>query len=322
VSQLRDKLAADGMDFATFRKDIRGQIVRARLREAEVDSRIQISEADVDAFLESSDKTQGSAVELNIAQVFMKLPEEPDAQTLTEVTARMEQARERALAGEDFAALARSLSQAPEAGQGGSLGWRTADRLPGLFVEGLRGLEPGGLSKVIRSAAGLHLLKLVEQRGGAADVADGKPLTQTRVRHILMRVDSERGQAEAERTLQLVRERLQSKQVTFEAMARQYSADGSASRGGELGWLYPGDTVPEFERAMNALEPGQVSEPVRSPFGLHLIQVVERRQSGNADDRKRQLTRQKLREKRSDEAYREWLVQLRDRTYVEYRLEE
>src|SRR5690606_37725050 len=202
-----------------------------------------------------------------------------------------------------------------------SLGWRTADRLPQLFVDAVARLEPGQVAPLLRSPAGFHVLKLLDRRNSGAPAVSTAPVTQTHARHILIRPNEVITEDEAMRRLRDIKRRVEAGTGDFAELARQYSADGSAGRGGDLGWIYPGDTVPEFERAMNALAPGQISEPVRTPFGLHLIQVLERRTDAASPDRVRQVARQALRERRIEENYQDWLRQLRDRTYVEYKLE-
>lgn len=325
VAQLRDRLRAENVDFAVFREQVRGQIVRQRLREREIDSRIQISDADIDAFLASQAKGAQSGEELHIAQILLRIPEGASAEDIERERMRGEDIVRQLQAGADFGRLSAAFSDAPEAMSGGSLGWRTADRLPELFVEAVAPLRAGTVAPLQRSAAGFHVLKLLERRNGDAatpTASAGQSVVQTHTRHILIRPNEIVGEDEAIRRLREIRQRVQSGDGDFAELARQYSVDGSAGRGGDLGWVYPGDTVPEFERAMNALAPGQISDPVRTPFGVHLIQVVERRTDTSSPDRVRQQARQVLRERRIDENYEDWLRQLRDRTYVEYKLEQ
>lgn len=325
VAQLRDRLRRENIDFEVFREQVRGQIVRQRLREREIDSRIQISDADIDAFLASQAKGAQSGDELHIAQILLRIPEGASAEDIERERMRGEEIVRQLQAGADFGRLSAAFSDAPEAMSGGSLGWRTPDRLPELFVEAVASLRPGTVAPLQRSAAGFHVLKLLERRSAdpatpAASAAQS--VVQTHTRHILIRPNEIVGEDEAIRRLREIRQRVQSGDGDFAELARQYSVDGSAGRGGDLGWVYPGDTVPEFERAMNALAPGQISDPVRTPFGVHLIQVVERRTDTSSPDRVRQQARQVLRERRIDENYEDWLRQLRDRTYVEYKLEQ
>jgi peptidyl-prolyl cis-trans isomerase SurA len=225
--------------------------------------------------------------------------------------------RAEAGAGVDFAKIAASYSDAPDALQGGAMGWRAEDRLPELFSGAVKGMKAGEVSGVLRSPGGFHVLKLVDRRGAG----EGAQVEQTRARHILVRTSEVVSEADARRRLGDLRERIVNG-ANFGELARVHSADGSASRGGELDWVLPGDTVPEFERAMNALKLGEVSEPVKSPFGWHLIQVQERRAAGLTQDRRRMQARQTIKERKSDDAYQDWLRLLRDRTYVELRLED
>jgi peptidyl-prolyl cis-trans isomerase SurA len=317
----RERLQNEGVPFTRFRDDVRDEIVLSRLRDREVDSRIQISEGEIDNFLAEKAGAAASAVEYNLAQILLRAPDNatPD---------RIEETRQRALdlmaqlrGGADFARTAAGYSNAPEALQGGDLGWRTADRLPGVFVEAIKGLKPGELAPLVRSPGGFHILKLVGARNEAEAKSAKAPVEQTHVRHILLRVSELTPEADVKRRLADLRDRVVRTGQDFGQLARMYSVDGSATRGGDLGWMYPGDTVPDFESAMNALKPGEVSEPVQSPFGWHLIQVLERR-TAVAADFDRITARMALRERKSEEAYQEWLRQLRDRTYVELRLDE
>jgi peptidyl-prolyl cis-trans isomerase SurA len=231
--------------------------------------------------------------------------------------ARTEEALKRLKDGADFAQLAATYSDAPDALQGGVVGWRNQQRLPELFVEALAGLKPGDVSGVFRSPAGFHFVKLIDMRGAGAPLL----VEQAHIRHILVRTSELVSENEAKRKLLGLRDRIVNG-VNFAELARLNSDDGSASRGGDLGWVYPGDTVPEFERAFTELKLMEVSEPVKTPFGWHLIQVLERRTADMSTDRKRIEARKALLDRKGDEAYQEWLRQLRDRAYVELRLEE
>lgn len=230
---------------------------------------------------------------------------------------RGEQALARARAGENFAVLTAAFSDAPDALQGGALGWRPLDRLPALYSEVAARLPVGEVSELLRSSAGFHIVKLIAKRGGSAPAS----VQQTKARHILVRINEVVSESEARRKLENVRERIVNG-IDFAEQARLYSQDGSAAKGGDLGWLSPGDTVPEFERAMDALKPGELSPVVQSPFGMHLIQVQERRERDVSVERQRGVARQALRDRKLDEAYQDWLRQMRDRSYVENRLEE
>lgn len=318
-AQLRRQIETDGIPFQKFREDIREEILSARLREREVDARIQISEADVDAFLEEQRGAPAAPPVFDLSQILLRVPEGASAEQIERQRQRGEDIIRQLRGGADFAKLAASFSDAPDALSGGAIGPRPADRLPQLFVDAVAGLKPGEIAALTRSPNGFHVLKLVDRREGGNAQFAGAPVAQTRARHILIRPSELVSETEAVRRLQQIRQRVSSGRDDFADMARQYSSDGSAARGGDLGWLYPGDTVPEFERAMDGLQPGQISEPVRSSFGIHLIQVVERRTDAASPDRIRALARQALRERRIEETVQDWLRQVRDRTYVEYR---
>lgn len=321
LPQLRDRVERDGTGFARLREDVREELLRRRLREREIDNRVQVSDADIDAFLAAQPKGSEAGAELHVAQILLALPEGATAEQIERQRQRGEEVIRQLQRGTDFARLAAAFSDAPEAMSGGSLGWRTAERLPQLFVDAVARLEPGQVSPLLRSPAGFHVVKLLDRRAAAPQAVSSAPVTQTHARHILIRPNELVTEDEALRRLHDIKRRVEAGSGDFAELARQYSVDGSAGRGGDLGWVYPGDTVPEFERAMNALAPGQISEPVRTPFGVHLIQVLERRTDTASPDRVRQVARQALRERRIDENYQDWLRQLRDRTYVEYKLE-
>lgn len=316
VAQFREALEKDGIQYAKFREEIRNEITTVRLREREVDSKLVISDGEIDNYL-ANQAASGGGEEYQIAHILLRAPESASPEQLQKLRLRGEQALQRARAGENFAELTAAFSDAPDALQGGSLGWRMLDRMPQLYAEAASRLQPGGISDLLRSSAGFHIIKLVGKRGGSAPAS----VQQTNARHILIRVNEVVSESEARRKLENVRERIVNG-VDFAEQARLYSQDGSAPKGGDLGWLNPGDTVPEFERAMDALKPNELSPVVQTPFGMHLIQVIERRERDVSAERQRAVARQALRERKLDEAYQDWLRQLRDRTYVENRLEE
>lgn len=324
VQEFRDQLEREGVSFARFREEVREEITLQRLREREVDNRLQITESEVDGFIAASaGKMDGAQQELNIAQILVRVPENASAQQIADRKKRAEQAIEQLKSGADFAKVAASFSDGGDALKGGELGWRSTSRLPQLFLDATEKLNEGEIAPLVRSANGFHVLKLVGRR--SASLVKAGPATvvqQTRARHILIKVNQIVAPAEARRKLVELRERLANGAAKFEDLARLYSNDGSASKGGDLGWIYPGDTVPEFERAMNSLQPGEVSQPVESPFGYHLIEVLERKTEEVSRERQRLIARQTLREQKLEEAYEDWLRQLRDRAYVEYRFDE
>jgi peptidyl-prolyl cis-trans isomerase SurA len=322
LPQFRARLDGEGVSFARFREDVREDILTSRLRDREVDNRIQITEAEVDNFIAEQAGVEANAIEYNIAQILLRVPDNSDTRRIEEVRLRAEELAAQARSGTDFARLAASFSSGSEALQGGELGWRTTERLPTLFLEAVKSLKPGEIGPVVRSPGGFHVLKLVGRRNAVdARLATG-PVQQTRVRHILLRVSELTPEPDVRRRLAELRDRIVKGGQDFGQLARLHSVDPSSTRGGELGWIYPGDTVPEFEKAMAALKPGDVSEPVQSPFGFHLIQVLERRVEESPVERNRQAARLALRERKAEEAFQEWQRQLRDRTYVELRLDE
>lgn len=322
LPQFRERLDKEGISFARFRSDVRDDIVITRLRDREVDSRIQISEGEIDNFLAEQAGVTAGAVEYNLAQILLRVPDNASTDRIEATRRQAEDLMAQLRSGADFARLAASNSASPDALSGGSLGWRTAERLPTLFLDAIKGLQPGSLAPLVRSPGGFHILKLVGRRDAAEGRLASGPVEQTRVRHILLRVSDLTPEAEVRRRLLDLRERVVKGGQDFGQLARLHSVDSTATRGGELGWIYPGDTVPEFERAMALLKPGEVSEPVQSPFGWHLIQVMERRTDESPIERNRLAARMALRERKGEEAYLEWIRQLRDRTYVEYRLDD
>jgi peptidyl-prolyl cis-trans isomerase SurA len=318
LADFRRALESDGVSFDSWRNDVRQQMIMTRLREREVENRVQVSDTEVDLFLEQLKNHPDEGAEYNLAHILVRVPEGASPERIREARSRAEKALAEAKSGAPFAQVAASYSDAPDALQGGALGWRSHERLPELFADALAHMSPGELSEPLRSPAGFHILKLIERRGAGAEA----PVVQTRLRHILIRTNEAVSEADARRKLLELRKRIVDGGADFGELARAYSDDGTATRGGELDWVYPGDTVPEFERAYQELKIGEVSQPVRTPFGYHLIQVLERRSSDVSPERRRLQARQALRERKSDEAYQEWLRQLRDQTYVELRLDE
>lgn len=315
LAQFREVLARDGVDYADFREEIRKEMTIARLREREVDNRIAVSEGEIDNFL-ATQATQVSAGEYAVSHILVRVPEQATTEQIQARRARAEAALAELRAGKPFAQVAAVYSDAPDALQGGFLGWRPLSQLPELFAEAVTKLQPGEVSTLLRSPNGFHIVRLDDRRGPGAPVQ----ITQTRVRHILVRPSETVSEDEARNRLLQLRERIVNG-ADFAELARLHSEDPSASQGGDLGWVSPGDTVPQFERAMESLKPGEISEPVKTPLGWHLIQVLERRTGNLTKERERILARQAIKARKADEAYEEWLRQLRDQAYVEYRLE-
>jgi len=316
LQTMRETLEREGVNFNHFREEIRNEIIMARLREREVDNKIVVTDSEIANYLKSQ-AALGKEDEYNLAHILVLVPEQASPEQIQTKQARAERALEQIKNGADFGQIAVSFSDATDALQGGALGWRPAGRLPTIFLDALRSMQPGDVSSVLRSANGFHIIKLLDKRGKDETIE----VQQSHVRHILIKTTELMSENEARARLLNLRERLENG-ADFAELARVSSEDGSAAQGGDLGWIAPGDTVPEFERAMNALKIGQISEPVRSPFGWHLIQVLERRKQDVTHDRERLLARQALRARKADEAYEEWLRQLRDSAYVEYHLDD
>ncbi len=317
LSQFREALQKDGIPFARFREDIREEMTISRVREREVENKITISEGEIDNYLSANSAKGGAGEEYEVAHILLRVPESASPEQIQKLKAKADEVMGRLKKGEDFAQLAAAYSDAPDGLQGGNLGMRPLDRLPGSFGELVIKLQAGEVAPILRSPNGFHIVKLVSKRGGS----DMPAVQQTHARHILIKVNEVVSESDARHTLAGLSERIKNG-ASFAELARLYSQDGSASKGGDLGWIYPGDTVPEFERAMNKLKPGEVSQAVHSPFGFHLIEVLERRVQDVSAERQRVIARQVLRERKMDEAYQDWLRQARDRAYVEIRIEE
>jgi peptidyl-prolyl cis-trans isomerase SurA len=315
--QFRGALARENLSYAKYREDVRREMIVQRLREREADARVNVTDAEVDQFLQTQAARGGGDTEYQLAHVLVGVPEQASPEQLEQRRRRAEEALAQIRGGTDFAQVAASASDAPDALQGGSLGWRTAARLPSVFAEVVRGMKPGDVSAVLRSPAGFHIVKLVDQRDRNAPVV----VDQARVRHILIRVSETVSEADAKARIERVKDRIDSG-AKFEDMARINSEDASSARGGDLGWVSPGDTVPEFEQAFTKLPIGEVSQPVRSPFGWHLIRVEERRSQDVSKDRQRDQARLAIRQRKADELFQEFVRQTRDRAYVEYKLDD
>jgi peptidyl-prolyl cis-trans isomerase SurA len=316
-ARMRETLERDGVSFAKFREDIRDEIVMSRLREREVDNKITVADSEVDNLLSTLQLQGGKTEEFDLSHILVRVPEQASPEQLRDRRSRAEKALEQIKGGADFRQVAASFSEAPDAVQGGAMGWREVTRLPSIFAETVKTMKPGEVSAIVRSPNGLHIVRVNGRRGHDAPVI----VAQTHPRHILIKTSEVVSENDARERLVKLKERLDNN-GNFAEIARLQSEDGSASRGGDLGWLSPGDTVPEFEKAMDGLKVGEISGPVRSPFGFHLIQVIERRNEDMSKQQQRLQARMSLREQKADEAYQEWLRQLRDKAFVELRLEE
>lgn len=322
LAVMHQRLIADGISPERFREELRNQLTLQRLREREVDARVRVSELDIDQYLRdqqpATDAAAAAHIGIELAQVLVPVPETASPSEIATLQARAQSVADKARAGEDFAVLARNYSAAPESAQGGSLGMRSTDRYPELFTQATQALPVGGVAGPLRSGAGFHVLKVLAKsqnaQGGASAIA-----TQNHARHILLVPSAQLSETAAAKRLADYRSRIQAGQADFADLAREFSKDGSAKQGGDLGWATAGRYVPEFQAALEALQPGEISEPLVSRFGVHLIQLLERRQVELSQREQRDMVRDTVREKKLDEAYATWLQELRARAYVEYR---
>lgn len=317
VPEFRKALEHDGINFTRFRDDIRNELTIARLRERDVDNTIVVTDAEVDTELAREAKAENGDSEYQLAHILVTVPPQATPEQIEARRRRALEALSQLRRGANFAQVAAQYSDAPDALQGGNLGWRSAGRLPTLFIDVLERLHPGEVSDILKSPNGFHIVKLIDKRGKAA--ATG--VQQTHVRHILLRAREGMSDAEARERLQQLRQKILAG-ADFAELAKANSEDGSAAKGGDLGWVAPGDTVPEFERVMNSLKDGEVSEPFQTQFGWHLVQVLGRRSEELSPERKRAAARQAIKARKSDEAYQDWLRQQRDRAFVENRYDE
>lgn len=320
VPQFRAALEKDGGSFARFRDEIRTELTVNRLREREIDARVFVSDAEVDNFLQEQKKEGGDAVELEykLSHIAVQLPEGATPEQVAAKQKRIEAAGRALASGRSFPEVAAAYSEAPDNLSGGALGWRPAGRLPGLFLQALDGLLPGQSTQILRSPAGFHILKLEDKKTRDAR----EIIQQARTRHILVKVNELTSDGDAHSRIEQIRDRIE-KGAKFEDQAKAYSEDGTAQRGGDLGWLAPGDPIdPDFMKVVEGATVNKVSEPVRTQFGWHLIEVQERRTQDVTDERRRARVMNELRGRKADEQYEDWVKQMRDRAYVDLRLVE
>jgi peptidyl-prolyl cis-trans isomerase SurA len=316
VPELRRRVLADGLALSQFRQRLRNQLLLMRLREREVESRVRVTDLEVEQYLREQSAVDPATQPVHLAQILVAVPEAATAVQIAALENRAKSALARARAGQDFSALVAELSDAPDRANGGQMGLRTPDRYPSIFIEATQNLASGDISSLVRSGAGFHILKVIEKRNSGLP---NMTVTQSRARHILLRPNANLTEKAAMEKLAEYKRRIVAGQADFAALARDNSQDSSAAQGGDLGWASPGMFVPEFEEVMNRLAPGQISEPLISRFGVHLIQLNERRQATLSQREQMETVRALLREKKIDEAYAIWAQDLRDRTYVEIR---
>jgi len=315
--EFRKVLEREGIPYAKYREDVRREVTIQRMREREIDSKVFVSDVEVDNYLATVNVQAGGESEYLLAHILVRVPEQSSPEQIEQRRARAEEALAKVKAGEAFAQVAATWSDAPDAQQGGSLGWRTPARMPSVFVDSVRAMKKGQVSGVLRSPAGFHIVTIVDERGRNQPSV----VQQTHVRHILIKVSELTSDVEAKAKIDRIRERIDGG-AKFDDQARVNSEDASSAKGGDLGWVAAGDLVPDFQAAMDRLKVNEVSQPVRSPFGWHLIEVLERREQDVSKDRQRDQARLALRQRKADEQFAEFVRQTRDRAYVEIKADE
>lgn len=315
--EFKKAIENDGISFYKFREDIRNEITIARLKEREVESKVSVSEGEVDNYLTTQSSRVGEQDDYEISAILIRTPEDLTPEDIEKAKNKTEQVLKALSEGMSFTEASATYSDAPNALEGGAMGWRNADQIPPVFLESLKAMKPGETSKPFRTPNGVYILKLNDRRASTSNLM----VDQTHVRHILIKLSEVVSESEAKHKIDVIRERIVNG-TPFEEMARQYSEDGSASNGGDLGWVSPGDTVPAFEREMNSLEKDQISKPILTPFGWHIIQVLDRRKKDMTEQASRVKARQEIRARKAEEAYNDWIRELRDRAYVDLRLED
>lgn len=317
VSDFASALEADGVSMRKFRADIRSEITIARLRDREIESRVTITESEIDNLLTSQAARNENTDEYEVSHILIRTPEDASPEAIAEAKVKAESAITQIQSGASFAKVSASASDAPNALEGGALGWKNSTQIPALFADALKPMQVGEVSPILRSPNGFHILKLTNRRGGSAQLL----IEQTHARHILIKLSEVMSDSEAKLKIDGIKNRLNNGE-NFEVLARQFSEDGSASSGGDLGWVNPGDTVPDFEKAMLLLKNGEISVPIKTQFGWHIIQVLEHRAQDMTKESTRLKARQEIRARKSEDAYQDWIRELRDRAYVELRLED
>ena len=316
LNQFREILEGDGYGYETFRKDIRNEILISRLQQRQVDNRIIVTEREIENFLSNREFQGETDIEFHIAHILIAINEGASTRQVTKTRETADKVLSELQGGANFSNMAATYSDGQQALDGGDLGWSKAGQVPTLFADFITNMEAGDLSDIIKSPSGYHIIKLLDKRSTEQVV-----VTQTKTRHILIQPDELTTPEDALRRLQQLKIRIEGGD-DFAELARAHSVDPmSAAQGGDLGWVNPGDLVPEFQRVMDSLEPGATSEPFRTQFGYHVVQVLDRREHDSTEDIKRARAREAIRRRKLDEARTDWLRQMRDEAYVEYRLD-
>jgi peptidyl-prolyl cis-trans isomerase SurA len=318
LEEFKTALANDGIVFNKFREDMRDEITIARLKESEINNRVNVSDGEIDNYLTTQENSKsGQQEEYELSNILIRTPEESSPEDLEAARIKVEEVMKKLNSGESFEQVSANYSDAPNALEGGGMGWRNSNQIPPAFLELLQNMAIGDVSKPIRSPNGFHIVKVTNKRSADSTLI----VDQTHVRHILIKLNEVVSEQEAKQKMDSLKERLDNGDK-FEDLARQYSEDGSANNGGDLGWVNPGDTVPQFEEAMNGLAINEISNPIRTPFGWHIIQVLERRKQDMTEQAARFKARKEIHARKAEEAYEDWIHELRDRAFVELRLED
>jgi peptidyl-prolyl cis-trans isomerase SurA len=315
VEAMRAKTLASGSSIEKARKDLSDQMMLQRFVERNVPGRIRITDVEIDNAIKARDKASVStAAEIELGHIFISVSENSSDARIAELRAKAQSTLDRVQRGGNFGSIAKEVSQGPEKENNGLMGVRPADRYPSLFVDAVASLRVGEVAPLVQSGAGFHILKLISRR-----TVTNATITETRARHILMRPGGQLSQTAARAQLAAYKTQIESGVADFAQLAQQHSQDASAAGGGDLGWVAPGMFVPEFEEVMNKLQPGQIADPLVSRFGVHLVQVLARRDAPITERELRDLVRNSLREKKYDETYQLWAQEVRGRAYIEYR---
>jgi peptidyl-prolyl cis-trans isomerase SurA len=315
ITDFKKMIEKDGTPFYKFKESIKNEITISQLKEREIDSKILITDGEIDNYL-SAQKNESSE-EFEVAHILIKIPEDASPEKLEKIKNKAEDAAKSIQNGKSFSQVSATFSDASNALEGGLMGIKKSNELPTLFLDALKKLDVGKISPILRSPSGFHILKLISRKGGETNLI----VDQSHVRHILIKFSEINPENEIKKRLLALKERIENG-TKFEELARQYSEDPSASNGGDLGWINPGDTVPEFEKTISALKINEVSDPIKTPFGFHLIQVLERRSQDISKDAARIKARQEIKMRKSEEAYESWIQELRDKSFVEIHLED
>lgn len=315
MAQFQKVLTRDGMPFADFRKNIKNELLISKLLKQQVKNKITVSEQEVDNYLANQANIKNHDEEYRLSHILVATPEAATPAQIQQARKRVEALRKRILGGEDFARIAIGNSDGPQALKGGDLGWRKAGQMPTFFSQIINDMKVGDVSLPLRSASGFHIIKLTGKRRSKPS----HEVEQTLARHILIRPNQLVSNEDARKKLQALRARIIAGE-DFGRLARTHSADtASAAEGGSLGWVNPGTMLPKFEEEMNKLKPGQISQPFRTQFGWHIVQVMSRRTHDDSKQYLRNQARMLIGKRKAEEATQNWLRRMRSESYVDYR---